>query len=177
LEDFSMPAQVRSSGSFAVAGRLSQLRAAMIFGVALFVAPALFGTGVALAKEAPIFTGIVQGVAVGGYDPVAYFTDKKPVEGKADVAHVHEGVTYRFSSAANRDAFKAAPAKFVPQYGGYCAWAVSQGYTAKGDPNVWSITDGKLYLNFNKSVQSGWEKDVPGLIKKADANWPTVLGK
>lgn len=131
----------------------------------------------AQAKQSRISTDIIKGVAVGGYDPVAYFTDKKPVPGKTDVTLEHEGVTWRFSTAANRDAFKADPAKYAPQYGGYCAWAVSQGYTAKGDPNIWSITDGKLYLNYDAGVQRSWEKDVPGLVKKADANWPKVLEK
>lgn len=126
------------------------------------------------SQTAPIFTGLVAGVAVGGYDPVAYFTEKKPVVGKADITLVHEGATWRFASTTNRDAFKAAPAKFAPQYGGFCAWAIGQGYTAKGDPNVWSITDGKLYLNFNQSVQRSWNQDVPGNISKANANWPRV---
>ena len=71
-----------------------------------------------------VYTGIVKGVAVGGYDPVAYFTVGKPVPGKADITVTHEGATWRFASAANRDAFKAEPAKYAPQYGGHCAWAV-----------------------------------------------------
>lgn len=131
----------------------------------------------ATPKTSTVYTGIVAGVAVGGYDPVAYFTEKRPVPGREEFKLEHDGATWRFASAANRDAFRATPAKFAPQYGGYCAWAVSQGYTAKGDPTVWSVTDGKLYLNFNKSVQAGWVKDVPGLVKKADANWPAVLAK
>ena len=127
------------------------------------------------SQASTIFTGIVAGVAVGGYDPVAYFTEKKPVVGKAEFTLSHEGAVWRFASAANRDAFQAAPAKFAPQYGGHCAWAIGQGYTAKGDPNVWSITDGKLYLNFNQSVQRSWSQDVPGNIAKANANWPRVV--
>lgn len=160
----------------APAPRRSRLRAAL-FGAIAAVTAGTLSAGIAQAKEPQVYTGIVKGVAVGGYDPVAYFTDKKPVPGKAEFTHDHEGATWRFSSAANRDAFKADPAKYTPQYGGYCAWAVSQGYTAKGDPTVWSITDGKLFLNYNKSVQSGWAKDVPNLVKKADANWPKVLDK
>ena len=130
-----------------------------------------------VAKSPEVFTGIVKGVAVGGYDPVAYFTDAKPVRGKPDIALDHGGVTWRFATAANRDAFKAEPAKYAPQFGGYCAWAVSQGYTAKGDPNAWTIVDGRLHLNYDKSVQATWEKDKPGNIAKGEANWPKVLAK
>lgn len=131
----------------------------------------------AQAAEPPVFTGIVKGVAVGGYDAVAYFVDGKPVKGRQDIALEHGGATWRFATAANRDTFKAEPAKYVPQYGGYCAWAVSQGYTAKGDPNAWTVAGGKLYLNYDKSVQSTWEKDIPGHVGKADVNWPKVLEK
>ncbi|MEL7173254.1 MAG: YHS domain-containing (seleno)protein, partial [Pseudomonadota bacterium] len=85
------------------------------------------------------------------------------------------GATWRFSSAENRDLFVENPEKYAPQYGGYCAWAVAQGYTAATDPEAWAIVDDKLYLNYNKSVQAKWEKDVPGHIASADGNWPTVL--
>ena len=95
--------------------------------------------------------------------------------GKADITYSWKGATWRFASAQNRDAFKADPEKYAPQYGGYCAYAVSQGATAKGDPKVWSVVDGKLYLNLSASVQKTWEKDVPGYIKSADKNWPEVL--
>jgi YHS domain-containing protein len=129
----------------------------------------------AQAKSPEIFTGLVKGVAVGGYDPIAYFTDKKPVKGKADISYSWKGATWHFASEQNRDAFKAEPEKFAPQYGGYCAYAVSKGATAKGDPQVWKIVGGKLYLNLSKGVQSTWEKDIPGNIKAADKNWPGVL--
>jgi YHS domain-containing protein len=128
------------------------------------------------AKEALVFTGIVKGVAVGGYDPVAYFTDAKPVVGKTELTASHEGATWRFASEANRTAFLANPGKYAPQYGGYCAWAVSQGYTAKGDPKAWTIAGGKLYLNYDKGVQANWEKDIPGNVKKAEVNWPKLVG-
>lgn len=135
------------------------------------------GATPAAAKEPAVYTGLVKGVAVGGYDPVTYFSEKKPVVGKADITLDHEGATWRFASAANRDAFKANPAKYAPQYGGYCAYAVSQGYTAKGDPNAWSLVGGKLYLNYNKAVQRDWEGQKTALIAKGDANWPKVLAK
>lgn len=127
------------------------------------------------ARQAEIFTGIVKGVAVGGYDPVAYFTEGRAVEGSPAITLQHAGVSWRFSSEANRSLFEADPMKFAPRYGGYCAWAVSRGYTAKGDPNAWSIVEGKLYLNYNREVRQTWQKDARGNIAKADANWPKVL--
>ena len=89
----------------------------------------------------------------------------------------HLSATFRFSSAANLAKFKASPAAYAPQYGGYCAWAVANGYTAKGDPKQWRIVNGKLYLNYNAEIQSRWVKDIPGFIRKGDANWPAVLEK
>ncbi len=131
----------------------------------------------AVAAEPPVFAGLVEGVAVGGYDPVAYFTQGKPVKGSKDVTASYEGATWRFASAEDRAAFQAEPAKYAPQYGGYCAYAVSQGHTAKAEPDAWTIHDGKLYLNYDRNVQAKWEKDIPGYIAKADANWPGVLGE
>lgn len=129
----------------------------------------------ARAASPEIFTGPVKGVAINGYDPVAYFTESKPVAGKADITYSWKGTTWRFASAQNRDAFQTNPDKYAPQYGGYCAYAVAKGYTAKTDPQAWRVVDDKLYLNYSKSVQSTWEKDIPGYIKSADRNWPDVL--
>ena len=129
------------------------------------------------AKAMPVFTGIVKGVAVGGYDPVAYFTLGKPVRGSGGITLAHKGATWRFASKANREAFKANPEKYAPRYGGHCAWAVSQGYTAKGDPKAWKIVGGKLYLNYNRSVQRTWEKNATSNILKANTNWPKLLRK
>ena len=109
-----------------------------------------------------------------GYDVVAYFTQAKPVEGKRSFTHNWNDAEWRFASAANRDLFAANPEKYAPQYGGWCAWAVSQGYTASIDPEAWRIVDGKLYLNYSKSVQSQWVQDVPGNITKGDRNWPSI---
>jgi YHS domain-containing protein len=143
-------------------------------GAGLIAAPVLLRAP-ALAAKPEIFTGLKPGVAVAGYDPVAYFTENMPVRGDPSIVLNHGGALWFFASTANRDAFKANPDKYAPQYGGYCAWAVSQGYTAKGEPEVWKIVDGKLYLNFSKGVQKTWEKDIPGNIKSANANWPSVL--
>ena len=133
--------------------------------------------GPAHARQADVYTGYFSSLAVGGYDAVAYFKENKPVEGKAQFSTEYKGATWRFASAENLNAFKANPAAYAPQFGGYCAWAVSQNYTASGDPKYWKIVGGKLYLNYDKSVQETWEKDIPGNIVKADKNWPAVLGK
>ena len=116
-----------------------------------------------------------SGLAIRGTDPVAYFTEGGPVAGSADFAYTWNDVTWQFASAENRDLFAANPEQYAPQYGGFCAWAVSQGYTASIDPNAWSIVDNKLYLNYSKGVQRRWERDIPGNISQADANWPGVL--
>ncbi|MGI9508368.1 MAG: YHS domain-containing (seleno)protein [Geminicoccaceae bacterium] len=128
----------------------------------------------ALAKD-PVYTSTFSNVAASGYDTVAYFTESKPVEGSGDFTADYDGATWQFASAANRDAFLQDPVRFAPQYGGYCAWAVSQGYTASTDPEAWKIVDGQLYLNYSKSVQARWEQDIPGNVEKGDANWPSVL--
>jgi YHS domain-containing protein len=144
----------------------------------LFVAAALAAAAVqpALAAKDPVYTGLFSRVAVSGHDPVAYFTAGRPVEGSKAFTASWMGAEYRFASAANRDRFKADPARYAPQYGGYCAWAVSQGYTAPADPKVWKVVNGKLYLNYDASVGRTWAADIPGFIAKADANWPKVLG-
>ncbi|WP_337249572.1 YHS domain-containing (seleno)protein [Sulfidibacter corallicola] len=117
------------------------------------------------------------GVAIKGYDPVAYFTDSKPVKGNKQFKHEWQGATWHFSNQANLDKFKQSPDQYAPQYGGYCAWAVSQNSTAGIDPDAWKIVDGKLYLNYSKKIQKQWEEDIPGFIKAADKNWPGLLSK
>ena len=117
------------------------------------------------------------GAAIRGYDPVAYFTDGRPVEGRPEFTATRDGATWRFASAEHKAAFDAEPAKYAPQYGGYCAWAVSQGYTAPIDPDAWKVVDGKLYLNYSRDVQTNWQKDIPGHIAKADGNWPGLEQK
>lgn len=130
-----------------------------------------------VAAKDPVYTGTLSNLAVSGYDPVAYFTEGKPVEGSAAFEHKWKGATWRFANAKNLEAFKTDPAAYAPQYGGYCAWAVSQGYTASADPSAWRIVGKKLYLNYNREVQQNWEKDAAGNIVKADGNWPKVLAK
>lgn len=127
-----------------------------------------------LADEEPVNKSFLGGTAAKGYDVVAYFEDGEAREGSADYTHEWRGATWRFASAAHRDAFAADPERYAPQYGGYCAYAVSKGKTADVDPQAWKIVDGKLYLNLSPKVQKLWEKDVPGHIAAADANWPEV---
>ena len=118
-----------------------------------------------------------RGIAIEGYDPVAYFTDGKPVKGDSDFEHEWKDSTWRFASAKSRDAFAADPEKYAPQYGGYCAYAVSQNSTAGIDPDSWTILGGKLYLNYNAKIQKKWEADRDAYIEQADKNWPELLAK
>ena len=142
----------------------------VLFAAALFALAAP-----AIAQKAEIYTS--WGTAIRGYDPVGFFTEGKPVEGSRQFTHKWKGATWRFASAQSRDAFAAAPEKYAPQYGGYCAWAVSRGYTAKGDPRHWKIVGGKLYLNYDARVQKDWERDIPGNIANSEKQWPKVLEK
>lgn len=144
--------------------------------LAAAIALSLFGTA-AVAGSPEVFTGRLSDLAVGGYDAVAYFEDGKPVKGAKEFSYQYEGATWLFSSADNLEQFKQDPDAYAPQYGGYCAWAAAQGYTAPGNPQHWSVRSGKLYLNYNAKVQSDWLKDPDGFIKKADANWPAILDK
>lgn len=129
---------------------------------------------IALTAEAlsPVNKTLFGAVAIHGYDPVAYFADSKAIKGDKQFKHEWNGATWYFVSAAHRDTFAKEPEKYAPQFGGYCAWAVSQNYTADIDPAAWKIVEGKLYLNYSPDIQTKWAKDIPGNIKKADANWP-----
>lgn len=136
--------------------------------------PALALLPSAASAKDPVYAGW-GGTAVDGTDVVAYFKESKPVEGKRSITHDWNGATWRFSTEENRAAFAANPEAYAPQYGGYCAYAVSEGYTASTTPEAWRIVDGKLYLNYSLGVQKKWEGDIPGRIAAADANWPEVL--
>lgn len=118
-----------------------------------------------------------QGVAIKGFDPVAYFTDGAPVEGSNKFSASYKGATYHFANAKNRDAFKANSEKYVPQYGGFCAMGVALGKKLDGDPQAWRVVDNKLYLNLNKDVQKKWLEDVPGNLKTAESEWPQLRNK
>lgn len=115
-----------------------------------------------------------DGAALRGYDAVAYFKEGKPVKGSPAHRVEYKGSTFQFSSQANRDAFAAEPARYAPQYGGYCAFGTAGGYKATTDPAAFTVTGGKLYLNYNRDIQKQWSADIPGFVAKADQNWPAV---
>lgn len=113
-------------------------------------------------------------VGVGGYDLVSYRVGEKPVRGNGNHVVVHEGVTYLFQSEENQKRFASDPERFLPAYGGYCAYGVSVGKKFVGDPDVWEIVDDRLYLNLDNKIQGLWAKDVAGNIEKADRSWPRI---
>ena len=115
-----------------------------------------------------------SGVALHGHDPVAYFVDGKAVKGRADYSATAQGATYWFSTEANLMAFKADPAKYEPQFGGYCAYGVAKGFKPDIDPTAFKIEGGKLYLNLSPAVQTRWQADIPGYITQATKNWSTL---
>ena len=127
----------------------------------------------AAAAEPPVYA--TNGIAINGYDPVAYFTESKAVEGSSAHTSEWEGATLQFASAENKAVFDADPEKYAPKYGGYCAYAVSKGYIATTDPDAWSIHEDRLYLNYSKSVRALWAARRRHHIRNADANWPSVL--
>ena len=145
----------------------------LILSAAIALAPAILTLSPASA-EPPVYTGLFSDTALQGHDPVAYFTERKPVKGSSEFTADYNGATFRFASAENRAAFLADPSAYAPQYGGYCAWAMADGNHAKGDARYWKIVDGKLYLNFNRSIQQKWEADEPALISRADAAWEDI---
>jgi YHS domain-containing protein len=127
------------------------------------------------AQSKPAINAGRTQLAVRGYDVVSYAIDDAAVPGRPEFEYRWNGAVWRFASVAHRDTFAQSPEKYAPQFGGYCAWAVSRGYTADADPQAWRIVDGKLYLNYSKRVQRLWEADTRGNIFKGDANWPKVL--
>ena len=122
----------------------------------------------------PIYSGGSERAAIRGYDPVAYFTENKPLKGSKDFSVEYLGATWLFVSANNRQLFIDDPEKYMPQYGGYCAYAVAKKSSASIKPEYFTIHDGKLYLNFSKSVYKKWLKDKKKYIADADRNWPKV---
>jgi len=125
--------------------------------------------------EDRIYTGLFSNTALDGYDPVAYFTLGRPMKGKKRFQLEHQGANWYFSSEEHRRLFQADPEKYAPRYGGYRAWAVAHGTTARGDPRQWTIRQGRLYLNYNAKIQKDWLADPQRWIREADNNWPAVL--
>lgn len=136
-----------------------------------------FFHSLSFAADTQIYSHKKHG-AIRGADVVAYYeleAGEKAILGKKSISHEYKGATWYFSTEANRDLFAANPEKYAPQYGGYCAYAVSQGTTASVQPDRWHIVDDKLYLNYNRSIEKKWYKDKDTAIQQADANWPNVL--
>ena len=136
------------------------------FTLAVLVVPSLAQAGVANNL-----------IGVQGYDLVAYQTQGEALRGNGHNVAEHDGVSYQFATAENREAFEANPTKYLPAYGGYCAFGAALGKKFNGDPEVWKVVDGKLYLNLDSSIQKKWNEDIPGNISKADANWVKIKDK
>jgi YHS domain-containing protein len=112
-----------------------------------------------------------KGIAIKGYDPVSYFTVQKAIAGDPAITFSWKGAQWQFSSIENLELFKKQPEKYAPQFGGYCAYGVSENHKSPTDPNAWTVVGEKLYLNYNLKVKELWSKDIPGRIQKADSNW------
>jgi len=117
-----------------------------------------------------------RGRAIRGTDPVAYFTEGRPVDGARRITHDWNGATWHFASEENRALFAADPERYAPAFGGYCAWAAARGYIAATRPEAWSVYEGRLYLNANLNVRAQWEAELPTIIAEGEANWPAILG-
>jgi len=144
-----------------------------MFRYVLLISLFLFG-GPANAED-PVFT--TEAGAIRGYDPVAYHVEGRPVRGKPDILFVWQDAEWHFSNTANRDTFAANPEKYAPRYGGFCAYGTSRGYKVSTQPEAFAIVGGALYLNYDLDVQKTWNKDRPGYIEQADANWVTLKGE
>lgn len=128
----------------------------------------------------PVYAGVAPvyangGIAIDGTDPLSYFKMGGPVAGASEITFDWNGAQWRFTSEDHRAAFANDPQAYAPQYGGYCAWAVSEGYTASTVPDAWKIVDGRLYLNYSRRIQRRWERDIPARIAAGDANWPGLI--
>ncbi len=137
--------------------------------VILLLSSALF------AQKSQVF--ITDNKAIKGYDAVAYFKQGKPAEGNKDFSYFWNGANWYFSSKQNLDSFKTSPQKFAPQFGGYCAYGTAEGHKAPTDPYAWTIVNNKLYLNYNKEVQSLWKQKQNEYIQAAENNWPKIKDK
>ena len=126
----------------------------------------------------PINTlGSSDGVAIRGYDPVAYFREGGPQLGKPEFSVRHGGAVWRFATAEHKALFEADPQRYLPAYGGFCAYGTSRGYLVKIEPDAWSIVDGRLYLNYDLGVRETWARRTKTYIARADGNWPRLTAK
>ncbi len=128
-----------------------------------------------VAQQSPVF--IKDNKAIRGFDPVAYFTENKPVEGKSEFVYAWDNANWYFSSQQNLDSFKTNPGRYAPQYGGYCAYGMFEGHKAPTSPDAWTIVEGKLYFNYNLKVRELWRDRKEEKITVADKNWPVIKNK
>lgn len=145
------------------------------FKIAVAIALLFAAVAVKSAFASEIYTATPAGPALEGYDAVAYFEAGRPLKGSPEHASRYKDITWMFANAANKAAFDADPERFAPRYGGHCAWGTARGYAVRGDPLVWEIVDGRLYLNYNSAIQEKWQRDTAGFIATADRNWPQIL--
>jgi YHS domain-containing protein len=153
----------------------SFLRHFVVVSLSLFSMLAVAAPAVNTLKNS--FFSTRTDTAINGYDTVAYFTQNAPVQGQDAFVTEWKGAKWKFSSQANLDLFKAAPDKYAPQYGGYCAYGVTKDSLVKVDPAQFTILDGKLYLNYDADIQKLWAQDKAGFVKQADAKFPALLAK
>jgi YHS domain-containing protein len=147
-------------------------------GVALVAALAALASSGSANAGSSVNTGYFGGVAIEGYDTVAYFTNGKATKGSEDYAYEWLGVTWLFANAEHRDLFAGKPVQYAPQYGGHCALGTAFGEsTANIDPEAWAIVDGKLYLQYSKGGREAWEKDRAARIAEADQRWPEIAAR
>jgi YHS domain-containing protein len=131
----------------------------------------------ALAQSKSLLNLDKSGLAIQGYDPVAFFADNKPVKGKPEFQSVHSGATYRFASREHKDLFDKDPAKYEPVFGGFCAYGVSRNKLVEIDVEAFQVVDGKLLLQYSKGVRNDFNKDTKGNLAKAESNWPGLVEK
>ncbi len=136
-----------------------------------------FSVATAALAAGPELNASSTGLAMQGYDPVAYFTLGEATKGSYKISALHNDAQYWFSSEEHKAAFQADPDAFLPEYGGYCAFGAAMGFKFDGDPHHWKIVDGELFLNLSQDIQDRWTKDIPGFIQQADANWTEIEDK
>ena len=129
----------------------------------------------ATAQKSAVF--VTKGIAIKGYDPVAFFVESKAVKGSDTFAYKWQDATWLFSTKANLAAFKANPEQYAPQYGGYCAYGTADNHKAPTETDTWTIVKDKLYFNYNAAVKKEWLQQQEELIKKADKNWALLKDK
>jgi YHS domain-containing protein len=151
-------------------------RVSLLFSILIFLAA--FPTAQAQTPSGKILVNVNdKGIALQGYDPVSFFSDGRPAKGNPALTLRHEGATYWFATSENKATFEAAPERYVPAFGGYCAYGASNGYTAPVEIDTWQIVDGRLLLNYNKSIRKKFDADRAAYLQKADANWPGIVEK